>query len=59
MIRTEAARLLRHAITPLVAIAVAEGWIPAAAQDRVVEAAVIVASFAVVYVWSLRNERRR
>jgi len=56
---TEAGRVLRHVITPLVVVAVDRGWIPEAAQYDVIELIIIAVTFAAVYGVSLWRDRQK
>jgi hypothetical protein len=56
---SELARALRHAVAPLVILAVERGWIPAAAQNDAIELGVIVATFAIVYGVSWWRDRQK
>lgn len=50
-------RLIRHLVAPLVAYAVAQGWLPEYAQGDVTEAAVLVIALALPVVWSWAREK--
>lgn len=54
----EISRLIRHIITPLVIILVDQGWLPQAAQGDVTEAAMIIATLAITFLWSWYNEQK-
>ena len=54
----ELSRFLRHAITPLVAILVSAGWLPAKIASDVTEAFVLLVSFLGVYLWSRHKEKK-
>jgi len=56
---TEAGRVLRHAITPIVILAVDRGIIPEAAQHDVVELSVIAVTFALVYGVSWWRDKQK
>ena len=58
-IATEANRVLRHAITPMVILAVDRGWIPEGAQHDVVELSVIALTFTIVYGVSWWRDRQK
>ncbi len=51
-LKTEAARLVRHGITPVAVFLVAAGILPEFMQAEFVEIAVVVATFVVSLVWS-------
>ena len=53
----ELSRAIRHTLAPLAVFAVQKGWLPEAMQHDIVEAAAILASLALVYLWSLRKDR--
>lgn len=50
-------RLIRHLVAPLVAYAVAQGWLPEYAQGDVTEAAVIGVALVVPVAWSWAREQ--
>ena len=54
---TELYRFLRHAFAPLVAYAVARGWLPEGAQGDVLEVLVIGFGFAIPYAISWWRDR--
>jgi hypothetical protein len=56
---TEAGRVLRHAITPMVILAVDRGWLPEAAQHDVVELSTIAATFIIVYGVSWWRDKQK
>jgi len=51
-----ASRLVRHAVAPLVIIAVEKGWLPKSVQGDITEFLIIVTSLLVAYGWSYWNE---
>lgn len=55
----EVARLLRHGVAPLVAVAVYRGWLPESAQTETIEAFAVIGSVGVMYLWSLIRDRKR
>lgn len=56
-ISAEVGRIVRHSLTPIVAAAVAGGWLPAAAQGPIIEVAMIMAAFGVSIGWSKVTRR--
>lgn len=56
---SEIARIARHTITPIVVIAVDRGWVPAAAQNDLIEILIIVATFAGVYGVSWWRDKQK
>lgn len=50
-------RFLRHALGPLVVLAVEKGWLPEAAQGDFTEAVVIALGFALPVLWSYVLDR--
>lgn len=55
----ETGRILRHGVTPLVVIAVHQGWLPEAAQADIIEISMVVVSFAVALLLSWREDYKR
>ena len=56
---SEIGRLIRHAIAPVVIVAVERGWIPEAAQHDLIELAAIALTFALVYGVSWRRDKQK
>lgn len=56
---TELNRILRHLIAPLVAYAVAQGWLPEYMQGDVTEAAVLIIAFGVPLALSWWRDRAK
>lgn len=54
---SELQRIVRHGIAPLVAYAVAEGWLPEAMQEGVTEWLVMSAAILGPLAWSWWRER--
>jgi hypothetical protein len=50
-------RFIRHSLAPLVAYAVAAGWLPEGAQGDVLEALVIAVAWLLPMAWSYARER--
>ena len=55
---TEIYRLIRHGFAPLVAWAVAKGWLPEYAQADVLEFIVLALGFGVPYLFSLWRDQK-
>jgi len=53
----EIQRLIRHGVAPVVAYAVAQGWLPEYMQGDVTEAAVLLIAVAGPLAWSWARER--
>lgn len=51
-------RFLRHAVGPLVILAVENGWLPESVSGDVIEAAVIALGFALPLAWSWLLDRK-
>ena len=51
-----ASRLVRHAVAPLVILAVERGWLPASVKGDVTEFIIIGLSLILAYGWSYWNE---
>lgn len=54
----EAQRMIRHGLAPLVAYAVAQGWLPEWAQNDVLEMLAIGLALGVPYAWSWLREKK-
>lgn len=54
---TEINRLIRHGVAPLVAYAVAAGWLPEAMQQDVTELLVLAIALGGPLLWSYARER--
>jgi hypothetical protein len=55
----EASRIVRHSVTPVVVIAVHQGWLPEGAQADVIELGIIAVSFLAALYLSWREDRRK
>lgn len=58
-VSTELNRIIRHSIAPLVIIAVDRGWIPAGAEDSIIELATILVAIAIPYGISLWRDMKK
>lgn len=56
---SELARLLRHAFAPLVALMVAEGYLPKYMQQDVTEFLVVGAAIAIPMIFSWWRDKKR
>jgi hypothetical protein len=54
--KTEVARLIRHGLPPIVAFAVAKGWIPQEMQQPLIEAGVVLAAFLAALMASRKRD---
>lgn len=59
MFKEDVKRLVRHLVPVAVIYAVSKGWLPAAAQGDVTEAALIVVSIGFSLFWSRKRDQAK
>jgi len=59
MLKEDAKRLVRHLVPVMVIYAVSKGWLPAAAQGDVTEAALIAVSIGFSLLWSRKRDQAK